>query len=211
MIEQTFSFRRPLSLAMAAAAVVALTWSERAGAQTIVRNPGEHQDYHVELEPHVLAGFFGPPGDGSGVGFGGGIRASFEIVHNGFIPTLNNSIAIGVGTDFLHYTGNGGHQRGTCTRYAAGPAGTNVCVEVSQPGGQSNYAYFPAVLQWNFWLTRQWSAFGEPGLTLYWYDYRRVGVAPALFLGARWHFSDRVTLTMRVGYPTFTVGLSILF
>jgi hypothetical protein len=192
------------------ALLAASTWSARASAQSIIRNPGERQPYRVELEPHALAGLFGPPGDGSGFGFGGGFRASFEIVHNGFIPTINNSVAIGVGTDFLHYAGSGIPDRGRCTRYAPGPAGTQVCVQVAQSGGASNYAYFPVVMQWNFWLTPKWSVFGEPGLTLYWFDYASVGVAPALFLGGRWHFSDRVTLTMRVGYPTFTVGLSIL-
>lgn len=204
-------FVRPVRRLVAVAiALAAFAWSGRVDAQTIVRNPGEHETYHVELEPHAVGGFFGPPGDGSGIGFGGGIRASFEIVHNGFIPTINNSVAIGVGTDFLHYGGDSVPQRGTCARYEPGPAGTQVCAEVSQSGGTSNYAYFPVVMQWNFWLTRQWSVFGEPGLALYWYDYRSVGVVPTLFLGGRWHFSDRVTLTMRAGYPTFTIGLSIL-
>ncbi|MCL2448698.1 MAG: hypothetical protein FWD17_07120 [Polyangiaceae bacterium] len=194
-----------------AAAVVTFAWSGRAAAQAIVRSPGDHLAYSVELEPHLLFGFFGPPGEGSGVGIGGGFRASFEIVRNGFIPGINNSIAIGVGTDFLHYSGDGVPRPGVCTRQVPGPAGTSVCVEVSQPGGPSSYAYVPVVMQWNFWLTRRWSVFGEPGLSLYWYDYRKLSVTPALFFGGRWQFSDRVMLTMRVGYPTFTLGLSVLF
>jgi hypothetical protein len=50
-----------------------------------------------------------------------------------------------------------------------------------------------------------------PGLAVYWYDYRSPGAAPAFFAGGRYHFSDRVTLTMRVGYPSFTAGVSVLF
>ncbi len=195
---------------LAGAALAAFTATRLAAAQTIIRAPGEHEPYHVELEPHVVFGLFGPPGEGSGVGIGAGLRASFEIVHTGFVPTINDSVAIGAGVDFSHYGGGGVIGPGTCTRYAPGPAGTNVCVQVSQTGGPSNYAYLPLVLQWNFWLTRQWSVFAEPGFTLYWYDDRTLGAAPALFLGGRWHFSDRVTLTMRAGYPTFTLGLSVL-
>jgi hypothetical protein len=201
-----------LLLKCTAAALLALSWSRSSQAQSTVGSPGAREAYGVELEPHLLLGVFEPPGEGSGFGVGGGVRASFEIVHNGFIPKLNNSIAIGVGLDLLHYGGDSVSQPGTCTRFVPGPAGTPpVCVEVSQRGGASNYAYFPVVMQWNFWLTRKWSVFGEPGLTLYWYDYRSIGAAPVLFAGGRYHFSDRVTLTLRVGYPSFTVGVSILF
>jgi hypothetical protein len=194
------------------AALLALAWSSPSQAQSTVRSPGEREPYVVELEPHFLLGVFDPPGQGSGFGVGGGVRASFEVVHNGFIPRLNNSIAIGVGLDLLHYSGDSVPQPGTCIRYASGPAGTPpVCVEVSQAGGASSYAYVPVVMQWNFWLTRKWSVFGEPGLTLYWYDYRSIGAAPAVFAGGRYHFSDRVTLTLRAGYPSFALGVSILF
>jgi hypothetical protein len=30
-----------------------------------------------------------------------------------------------------------------------------------------------------------------------------------LFVGGRYNFTDRIALTMRVGYPEFSVGLSI--
>jgi hypothetical protein len=189
-----------------AAALVAR--ADEAAAQSTIQRPGHHGPYAVELEPHLLATPFGPPGNGSGAGFGAGIRASFEIVHVGFVPSINDSIAIGVGADFLRYEGNGVVVPGVCTRFEPGPAGTNVCVEVSQAGGPSNYAFFPVTMQWNFWLTPKWSVFGEPGLMLYAFDYRSFGVFPALYLGGRYHFSDAVTLTMRVGYPTWSIGVS---
>jgi hypothetical protein len=182
-----------------------------ATAQSIIERPGLHEPYRVELEPHLLLGAFVPPGDGTGAGLGGGLRASLVVVDKGFVPTINDSVAIGFGIDGLHYFGNGNVTGGTCSRYVAGAGGMRVCSEVSGVrGGSSNYVFFPAVMQWNFFLTRRWSVFGEPGLALYWFDYSSVGVTPTLFAGGRYHFSDRVTLTMRIGYPTFSVGLSIL-
>lgn len=195
---------------VAVVAVLGFAWAPRhAAAQSTIQHPGDRASYSLELEPHVLATPFNPPGDGGGSGFGGGLRASFEVMHVGFVPSINDSIAIGVGTDFVHYQGNG-NGSGVCTRYAPGPANTNVCVEVSGTGGPTNYAFVPLTLQWNFWLARRWSVFGEPGLTLYWFDYRSLGVSPALYVGGRFHILDWLTLTMRIGYPTLSLGVSFL-
>lgn len=69
--------------------------------------------------------------------------------------------------------------------------------------------FVPVVMQWNFFLTPHWSVFGEPGLGL------GVGsgtvVHPAFFAGGRFHFTDRIALTMRVGYPAASVGASFFF
>jgi hypothetical protein len=191
--------------------ILVLASATPAAAQSIIKNPGMHEKYLVELEPHALLGAFQPPGDGTGAGLGAGLRASFVLVDKGFVPSINDSVAIGFGIDALHYFGAGPVTRGTCSRFVTGPSGLRVCQEVSGVrGGSSNYIFFPAVMQWNFFLTRRWSVFGEPGLSLYWFDTGSVGVSPAFFVGGRYHFSDRVTLTMRIGYPTFSVGLSIL-
>ena len=66
----------------------------------------------------------------------------------------------------------------------------------------------PIVMQWNFWLSRNWSVFGEPGGVVDLGDKTRVH--PAFYAGGRFHFSDRITLTMRVGHPTASVGVSFL-
>jgi hypothetical protein len=202
--------RTPTWLAAVTGALI-LSASAPATAQSIIQRPGLHEAYRVELEPHALVGAFLPPGDGTGAGLGAGLRASFVVVDKGFVSTINDSVAVGFGIDALHYFGNGNITGGTCSRFVTGAGGMRVCTEVSGVrGGSSNYVFFPAVMQWNFFLTRRWSVFGEPGLSLYWFDYGSVGVAPVFFAGGRYHFSDRVTLTMRLGYPTFSVGLSIL-
>jgi hypothetical protein len=64
----------------------------------------------------------------------------------------------------------------------------------------------PVVLQWNFWLSTHWSVFGEPGLSFG--SGPRNNVEPALFLGGRYNFTDRIALTMRIGYPDFAIGCS---
>lgn len=66
----------------------------------------------------------------------------------------------------------------------------------------------PIVMQWNFWLSRNWSVFGEPGGLL---DFgKKTRPHPAFYAGGRFHFSDSITLTMRVGHPTASVGVSFL-
>jgi hypothetical protein len=182
-----------------------------AAAQSIIRYPGDHPLYHVELEPHVLLGPFDPPGTGGGTGFGAGGRASIEIVKKGFVETINDSVAIGFGLDLLHYSG-GAVQRGTCVRSVQAPPGgvTSVCVAVEQNGSATDYAILPVVMQWNFFFTHKWSVFGEPGLAFYWDDYSWLRASPVLYLGGRYHFSDKTTLTLRLGYPTFSLGVSFM-
>jgi len=200
------SLARPSSLVSALSALAALAvtaWSSAARADTLViKNPGDHPRYVFEAEPHVVLGFIEPPGYASGTGFGLGFRGSIPIVRNGFIPNINNSVAIGFGMDFAHYGRgdycvNGGRQ--PCDRRRA---------------DSFNEFYFPVVMQWNFFLSRNWSVFGEPGVALNlhaWDGPRTLDVDPFIFfIGGRYHFSDKVTLTMRIGYPAFSVGCSFL-
>ncbi len=66
----------------------------------------------------------------------------------------------------------------------------------------------PIVMQWNFFLSTHWSVFGEPGLGL------ELGSAsvlhPILAVGGRYYFTERFALTMRLGFPTASVGVSFL-
>jgi hypothetical protein len=193
---------------------VALMWPGAANAQEhqIIKNVGDHERYSVEIEPHFAAGFIAPLGGANGLGMGG--RFSIPVVANGFIPNINNSVAIGFGLDWLHYDG--------CWRNYAYFNCSNM-----------NAFWFPAVMQWNFYFTPHWSAFAEPGLAMYYvswgddcYDYylangqRVVGCYgsprshfqfdPVFQVGGRFHATEKVAITARLGYPYFSIGVSFL-
>ena len=137
-----------------------------------------------------------------------------RIVQNGFVPSINNSVAISFGVDWVHYSGTG------CYVYNTGPhLYTGPCYDV----GDANTLFFPVVMQWNFFVARQWSVFGEPGLVIYhgFFDYctnapagcqnpSSTGVDVALYVGGRYHVSDHVALVLRIGYPTFSFGVSFM-
>jgi hypothetical protein len=190
-----------------AAAVAGLlsAFARPAGADTLrIKYPGEHPDYVFEAEPHLLLGLFKPPGPAAGTGFGAGFRGTIEIVDNGFIGTINNSVGIGFGLDWIHYDR---HEK-NCNR-AAGDS----CISV-EDDDDVDYFWIPVVLQWNFWLSDNWSVFGEPGVSLRITEAgdNDVSFDPFnVWAGGRWHFSDAAALTMRIGYPTFSVGVSFLF
>jgi hypothetical protein len=178
-------------------------------AQSTIRAHGDRPSYGVELEPHLLATPFNPPGIGDGDGFGLGVRGTFELLSQGFIPRVNDSVGIGFGLDWIHYSDSDADGGGECQRTEQAPGGIPVCVEVA---GDTDYLWIPVVMQWNFWLHKRWSAFGEPGLALRLDDMDDFRVSPlVLFVGGRYHVSDTFTLTMRLGYPAFSFGGSFLF
>ena len=183
-------------------AAFAFSVTIRAHADTlIIRSPGDHSRYAFEAEPHLLLGLIDPPGIGSGTGLGVGFRGTVVLINNGFVPSINNSIGLGFGIDWVHYS----HRNDYCN---TGPGGGCYSNSLSV-----NNLWFPVVMQWNFFLSRQWSVFGEPGLAIRYTSYpgdHTVKVDPTLFLGGRWHFSDSMTLTMRLGYPTFSAGVSFM-
>jgi hypothetical protein len=196
-----------LSLALLLLGVV-LLGAGSARAQSTIKQPGARQAYAFEAEPHLNLGLIDPPGFGGGTGWGVGFRGTVEILRNGFIPKLNNSIGIGFGLDYLRYDGWQG-PRGQCERFTPGPAGVPICVQVSGRD-HVNYFFVPVVMQWNFWLHRKWSVFGEPGVALY-FDDGHLDFEPfVLYAGGRYHITERVTLTMRLGYPSFSLGVSFL-
>lgn len=182
-------------------ACLALTRPAHADTLTI-RRPGDHPAYLFEAEPHLLLGAIDPPGPAQGSGFGLGFRGTLELVDNGFVSTINNTIGFGFGLDFVHYTH--GHPR--CRGNTNDDCLTDDEYTV-------NNVWLPAVMQWNFWLSRNWSVFGEPGLALR--IEKREGDDNDLsvefmqfYAGGRYHFSRDIALTLRAGYPTFSVGVS---
>ena len=187
---------RPAMAMLALLFATSLTSS--ASADDTVKHPGDHPDYTIEIEPHGLLGL-GFRYDGLGVG--AGVRLSIPIVKNGFIPSINNSVAISFGGDLLHYGG--------CY---------NSNFECS-----ANYLFFPVALQWNFFVAKRWSVFGEPGIVPFYGFYdngcnnvkgcndpSHFSVTPALYVGGRFYFNEHTALTMRLGYPDFSVGVSFM-
>jgi hypothetical protein len=173
-----------------------LTAASPAHADDTIRSPGDHRSYSVEIEPHAVVGWDNVYASG---GFGLGARFSIPVVDKGFVPSINNSVAISFGIDVTHYDGCW-YWNGNCS---------------------ANYVELPVAMQWNFYLSPKWSVFGEPGLVVYHgfvsgcpsglycpIEPHVTGVEPAFFAGGRFKLSDNTTLTMRVGFPTVSVGLS---
>jgi hypothetical protein len=203
-------------IALSCLAVLSLClWTRGARAEeSIIKRPGDHPIYSVEAEPHLALAVFIPRAGNSGVGLGG--RFTIPVVRNGFISSINNSVGIGFGLDWVRYNG--------CYRGWGNPRD---CADLDT-------FYIPVVMQWNFFLSTHWSVFGEPGLAIthnaygscvdFYYNDRgeRVSVdcggAPSrttvdpfvLFVGGRYHFSETTALTMRIGWPYASIGVSFM-
>lgn len=196
-------------------ALGAFALSSPARADDTIKRPGDHPRYSVEIEPHALVGW-ADQWAGTGLGLGG--RVSINLTHDGFVKTINNSVAIGFGLDWAHYSGTG-------CRYD--PRFPTVCYGYGYYG-TADFLQFPIVMQWNFYVAQRWSVFGEPGLYVWHGIYSApnyacgmaglppcgyygsdTGVGPAFWVGGRFYFSDSTTLTMRLGYPDLlTIGVS---
>jgi hypothetical protein len=187
------------------AAFLAITCLCRhAGAEdNTIRQPGDHPNYYVEIEPHLDFAWFDYAGYGiNDVGIGLGVRATIPIVKNGFIPTINNTVGIGFGFDYIYF--------------GCGAAGVSCGVSA---------LYFPVVLQWNFYVAQRFSVFGEPGFSLNYAFYSAndcgtfcpKGALPNDFfpgfvfeLGGRYHINEHLALTGRIGFPNITFGVSFM-
>lgn len=124
-------------------------------------------------------GLFGFGGPfGPNADFGAGFRGTIIIVDNGFVKKINNSVGIGFGGDIFF-------RKGT--------------------------VFIPVVMQWNFFLSTHWSVFAEPGFGIA-ANANTAGkffpLHPTGYLGGRYHFNDKIALTLRAGYPSFSVGVS---
>jgi hypothetical protein len=73
-----------------------------------------------------------------------------------------------------------------------------------------NTLFLPVAMQWNFWLSKHWSVFGEPGIGFALHDFHadKNVLHPILWAGGRYHFSDTISLTLRIGYPAVSIGAS---
>ena len=173
-------------------AVVALLASaEEAQAALVIKNPNDHPQYRVELEPHgnlvLWRRYYSSRYRGRsfhGVGdpeVGAGFRASIELADPAFIPKLNNTVAISFGLDVTN---------------------CQYCYK--------DFSLFlPVTMQWNFFLTDKWSVFADLGLMPRTDGFFRYAYFDFMAeVGGRYHFNDDVALTMRIGDPFISVGAS---
>ena len=157
----------------------------------------EPSAYPLEVEPHFT---FGAENVYGQTGFGAGVRLGIPIVYS-LLRRVPDNLAIDFGADIVHYDN---------------------CYFPDRCG--ANYFMFPVTAQWNVFLLRRVSVFGEAGLFVYkgFIDAcapgdgpacsppSDFGILPSLAVGARVHMGDNVSFTARIGYPTITLGLSFL-
>ncbi|HVU03188.1 MAG TPA: hypothetical protein VHE30_15615 [Polyangiaceae bacterium] len=205
--------RNSSTLAALGAAVLSTLVTTSALAEGIIKNPGDHPKYSVELEPHGLLDwdnyYWG------GTGYGLGMHAVIPFLDNGPVSTINNNMGIGFGLNWSHWSDN----RCGWAGYPRGFVGPVVGCDVS-----SNSIKLPVFVQWNFFFTKVVGAFGEAGFGIYhdWATWNGgcpagfkcsvndTGVFPYFEGGGRFLFGDSVGLLVRIGYPYLTVGMSIL-
>ncbi|MGD0525315.1 MAG: hypothetical protein ABSE49_09240 [Polyangiaceae bacterium] len=189
------SIRRGLFGALSLAALFAAVPAMADGEAPTRRD--ELPLYPIEIEPHVAFG----AGDVYGAtGLGAGLRLSIPVI-SGHLGQVPDNLAIGFGADFLHYDN---------------------CYYGNDCG--ANYLMLPAVAQWNIFVARRVSVFGEGGIFVYKGFFNGCGpgdgpgcsppsdfgVLPTVAIGARIHVGDNVSFVARLGYPTITLGVSFL-
>jgi hypothetical protein len=185
-------------------------FSSAAGAQ--IKEPGQHPQYMLELEPHLLLQYADRPTGEQGLGFG--VRASIPFVHNGPVPSINNNIGISFGMDIAFFGGDEMCRRRGVQFFAEDCSALNL--------------WLPATGQWNFFLTPVVSVFGEFGIAFQHVRWSFGGtcangarcsateantdVEPTAFVGGRFLvFNRRAGLTVRLGWPYLSVGAAMLF
>lgn len=180
-------------------------------ASAQIKEPGNHPLYPAELEPHLVVQWndYAPCAND---GFGPGFRATIPFLDNGPVPKINNNMGIGFGLDWAHASIN------------------NACANYRFYGSNSSADIWsiPVVVQWNFFLLRKVSVFGEAGLVLQHRRYDNIyggancgnGFCSGSFndntvngsfsVGGRFLISDSVGFLLRIGYPYLSAGVSIL-
>lgn len=152
--------------------------------------------YPLELDAHFA---FGPQNVYGNAGVGGGLRLSVPLV-DGSLGSVPQNLALSVGGDLLHYEN---------------------CYFSRRCG--ANYLMVPVAAQWNLFVARRVSLFGEGGVFVYkgFFDGcapgeagcsapSDFGILPTLAIGGRVHIGDNAALVARLGYPTITLGVSFL-
>lgn len=174
--------------------------------------PLDHPRYVLEIEPHGLLWWRDASHDSwdQGQGWGLGMRVAIPVVERGIVPTVNDSLALGVGVDWGHYS----HRCWQGTLDHGGDC-------------SNNEFWIPVVAQWNVFVTRSFSLFAEPGLAIRhsrrsWpdgycassngpvlcdYNDSSTGLGPVFTVGGRVG-NENLSFTFRLGWPYASVGAS---
>jgi hypothetical protein len=206
------TYKAAVKVALLPAALAVLCFPAAAHAQSVIKQPGNHPDYNFEIEPHLALQW--ADRIGSNEGFGPGARFNIPFVQNGPIKTINNNMGITFGLDVTFGGGGWG-----CYPYDRRLPGRDCSV---------TEIWLPVAMQWNFFLTKVISVFGEPGFAIVhrrwsypWYcqgpndpvcdeTFSDTTLEPVFWGGGRFMFGDTVGLTVRVGFPMITAGVNIL-
>ncbi len=136
-----------------------------------------------------------------GLGMASGVRFGIPILNNGFVPSINNAVYINFGIDTYYVRwgdpncGPGRH----CYGFGLG---------------------FPVALHWEFYFNEHWSAFAEIGAQFFldpWFfnghgfDVHDGGYWFLAAVGGSFHVTDWFLLTVRVGTPYASFGLTFQF
>jgi hypothetical protein len=140
-----------------------------------------------------------------GLGFAGGARFGIPILQNGFIPSLDNAVYLNFGVDAYAIDWSGCRSR----------IGTGCNREYGFALG------FPITLHWEFYFTDNWSAFAELGFQIflppslfygdYWDPGDHIGMWVIAAAGGSYHFSEAIAITLRLGNPYFSFGVTFQF
>lgn len=159
----------------------------------VFRRSGALLDRSPQHRPQMFSAFLGLPYGYfyyAGFPFGIGLRYQIPILHDGFIPPVNDSFGIEFGVDF------------------SGVAGSRFYPVLA----------IPVEVLWQFHMTKTFSLYAKVGIALqfnivsycpYTY-YRSCGVVTADGIGnvgLIWHFTQKIALRVEAGYPWLKVGL----
>lgn len=189
---KTRTIHRLLAAGFVAAGAFVAATPEAHAVNWVIKSPSNHPSYTAELEPHAnfifyRRGYYGGSRFRAGdPEFGGGFRATIELMDPGFVKKINDTIGITFGLDITN------------------------CRYCSWRGRRDDYLMWsPVAMQWNFFLTEKWSVFGEVGAIVRSEGFlNRLDFDPAIWIGGRFHFNDSIALTMRAGYPFVSIGVS---
>ena len=187
MHDATHTSMKHLTLLVVGSLAIGALAPSSADAQRRGRR-ASHAD-SVRFDVHLDLGWYG--------GLGAGFRVDVPIVPDGMIEgNVDDELVLSPGAEFLFWDYYGRDHT-------------------------SNVGIAPLVaLQWNFYVSDKWSVFPELGVAMmfgdYWHhkhshndpgnDHGHVYVDPFLGGGARYHFSARNALLLRINWPA---GLQI--